>query len=184
MHCSVHEVLPCVQEADGKGKLESRNQSPVDYLSNPKLPWCKRRGRHQYPIKVHRLQQAWVMASSQHASGIRVFPADLIRESHSIESNNPQYRRYCAFHYSNSLCPHFDIVVLPSVHLLRVGISQDQANHSLDDLLQDHIPEDFIPRGMISVQNLRRCMESVVWKQIINVYYVEDHRHRPVRDNW
>ena len=45
VHGSVPEVLPCVDDKDGKGELQGRNTDPVDGLCECKLPRSKCRDK-------------------------------------------------------------------------------------------------------------------------------------------
>ena len=77
-------------------------------------------------------------------------------------------------------CPHGYIILFFANHFRRIEMSDEKSKDSLDDLLEDHIPKNFVSGGTVSLQDLGRSVKTVLREHIVRVEDVEKERHDPV----
>jgi hypothetical protein len=59
-----------------------------------------------------------------------------------------------------------------------------EREYDLDNLLQYDIAKDLVPRHVVALKDFCRCVQAVLWEQVIYVDKVESQGNDPVADDW
>lgn len=138
VHGSVPEVLPCVDNEDGKRELQGRDTEPVDGLCKCKLP----RGKGRDEIARGGLLVEIVATTLQGGREDGVANGLLGCNGASVETSKCEHRRDCSLSDADPLSPYSNIVVVLTDGSLRLNDGYGKTNGRLDDLLDDDIAED------------------------------------------
>ena len=183
MHGPVPKVLPSIDNQDRQHELEHGHDNPVETPSNNNLPVGKGRNELSRAPNLDGLLQPRVAATSQHAGHDGMLATQLLGPGWSVETKSTQEKRDRALSDANSLRPECNVVCLLTGHIRRLKVAEQQAEDSLDDLLEDDIAKHLVAADMVSFEQLSGRVESVLREQVVNVYDVEGERHGPVRDD-
>lgn len=183
MHGSVPKILPCVEDADCRSELKSRDEDPINELGDIQLPFCKGRRRHFQAVVQHNLlEQLRIRAASQR-SGPAGMIGHRLGKTESIYADQSQQPRNSPLRPSDALRPERDIVLFPANHFFVIKVCQDNPGERLNDLLDDHVTKHFKARCMVSLEKFGGCMQAVLGEEVIDVDKVEEQTCNPVSND-